>query len=49
MFFAMYAPEGTHPAIYSAIYNGSYLTVELVFSIIVISILVKRNVITMYL
>ncbi len=49
VFFAMYAPEGTHPAIYSAIYNGSYLTVELVFSIIVISILVKRNVITMHL
>ncbi len=49
VFFAMFAPEGVHPAIYSAIYNGSYLIVELVFSIIIMILLVKRNVITMYL
>ncbi len=49
VFFAMFAPEGVHPAIYSAIYNGSYLIVELVFSIIVMSLLVKRKIITMYL
>ena len=49
VFFAMFAPEGMHPAIYSAIYNGSYLIVELIFSIIVMSLLVKRGVITMHL
>ena len=49
IFFAMYAPAGMHPAVYSAIYNGSYLVVELIFSIIVMFILVRGNVIKMYL
>lgn len=49
VFFAMYVPTGMHPAIYSTIYNGSYLAVELIFSIIVMYILIKRNVIKMYL
>ena len=49
IFFAMYAPAGMHPAVYSAIYNGSYLVVELVFSVIVMYILVRGNVIKMYL
>ncbi|MEM2130333.1 MAG: energy-coupled thiamine transporter ThiT, partial [Candidatus Bathyarchaeia archaeon] len=33
IFFADYAPEGMHPIVYSAIYNGSYLLPELVISI----------------
>jgi thiamine transporter len=49
IFFSMYAPAGMNPAIYSAVYNGSYLVVELVFSIIVMYLLVKRGVIEMYL
>ena len=49
IFFAMYAPAEMHPAVYSAIYNGSYLVVELVFSVIVMYILVRGNVIKMYL
>jgi len=49
IFFAMYAPAGMHPAVYSAIYNGSYLVVELIFSVIVMYILVRGNVIKMYL
>ncbi len=49
IFFAMYAPAGMHPAVYSAIYNGSYLVVELIFSVIVMYVLVRGNVIKMYL
>jgi thiamine transporter len=49
VFFGMYAPEGMNPIVYSAVYNGSYLIVELVFSVIVMYILVKRNIIKMYL
>jgi len=47
IFFWMYAPAGMNPAVYSAIYNGSYLAVELVFSIIVMYALVRRKVIDM--
>jgi len=49
VFFATYAPAGMNPAVYSAVYNGSYLMVELVFSIIVMYVLVKRGIIEMYL
>ena len=49
VFFATYAPAGMNAAIYSAVYNGSYLIVELAFSIIVMYILVKRGLIEMYL
>ncbi len=48
VFFAAYAPEGMNPVIYSAIYNGSYLIVELAFSIVVMYVLAKRGIITMY-
>lgn len=48
IFFATYAPAGMNPAVYSAVYNGSYLVVELVLSIIVMYVLVKRGVIEMY-
>lgn len=49
IFFAMYVPEGMHPAVYSAIYNGSYLIVELISSIIVMYILVRRDFVRIYL
>ena len=47
VFFATYAPTGMNPAVYSAVYNGSYLVLELVFSTIVVYMLVKRGIITM--
>ena len=49
VFFAMYAPSGMNPAVYSAIYNGSYLVVELVFSIVIMYVLVRRGLVSMYL
>jgi thiamine transporter len=49
VFFAMYAPAGMNPVVYSAIYNGSYLVVELVFSVVIMYVLVRRGVVTMYL
>lgn len=38
IFFGEYAPEGMNAAVYSAIYNGSYIFVEAVITIIIISI-----------
>jgi len=49
IFFAAYAPAGMNPAVYSAVYNGSYLIVELAFSVIVMYLLIRRGVIQMYL
>ncbi|MFX0046411.1 MAG: energy-coupled thiamine transporter ThiT [Candidatus Hermodarchaeota archaeon] len=48
-FFWMYAPEGVHPIVYSAVYNGSYLIVELVISLIIIYLMLKRRLLDMYL
>jgi len=49
IFFAIYAPKGMHPAIYSAVYNGGYLLVELVISVYVIYLLRKSKVLKIYL
>ena len=49
IFFADYAPEGMHPAIYSAIYNGGYLLAELVISIYIIYLLQESKVLRIYL
>ena len=49
IFFASYAPAGISPAVYSAIYNGSYLVPELVISAIVIQLLVQRKALELYL
>lgn len=38
LFFASYAPEGMNPALYSTIYNGSYLLAEAVITLIIISL-----------
>ena len=38
LFFAAYAPEGMHPALYSAAYNGSYLLAEAVITLIIIAL-----------
>ena len=41
IFFASYAPEGTHPVIYSLIYNASYMVPEIIISVIVFMLLRK--------
>ena len=48
VFFAIYAPEGMNPAVYSAIYNGSYLLVELVVSGFIMYIIVKRRLLEIF-
>ena len=49
VFFASYAPAGMPPAIYSAIYNGSYLLPELVISIYIAYLLQESKVLRIYL
>ena len=49
VFFSEYAPEGMSPIVYSALYNGSYLTGELIVSSILMLIIVKRKLINIYL
>jgi len=41
VFFASYAPEGTSPAVYSAVYNGSYMLPETVISVILTLLVVR--------
>jgi thiamine transporter len=48
-FFGIYAPEGMHPIVYSALYNGSYLSVEFIISTIIMYIIVKRKLLEIYL
>ena len=48
-FFSQYAPAGTHPVIYSAIYNGSYLIIEFIISAVIMYIIVKRKLLQIYL
>jgi len=48
-FFWMYAPEGMSPIVYSAVYNGSYLIMELGISLLIIYILQKRRLLEIYL
>ena len=48
IFFVSFVPEGMSPALYSAIYNGSYLLVEFIVSIIIIYTLVRRKFIDIY-
>lgn len=49
VFFASYAPEGMHPAVYSAIYNGSYMLPELGISIYMIFLLHESKVLKIFL
>jgi len=43
VFFAEYAPAGQHPALYSAIYNGGYLGVELIISVALVYLLARSG------
>ena len=49
VFFANYAPAGIPPAIYSAIYNGSYLLPELVITIYIAYLLQESKLLRIYL
>ena len=49
IFFAEYTPEGMHPAVYSAIYNGGYILVELVISVYIFYLLQESKALKMYL
>jgi len=48
VFFAIYAPAGMHPIVYSAIYNGSYLLVEFIISSVIMYIVAKRRLLEIY-
>jgi len=48
IFFASYAPEGMNPAIYSTVYNGGYLLVELVISLYVIYLIQASKALKIY-
>jgi thiamine transporter len=48
IFFPHFAPEGMHPAIYSAFYNGGYMLVELVLSLYIIYVLRASKVLKIY-
>jgi thiamine transporter len=43
VFFASYAPAGESPALYSAVYNASYLIPEFVISAAIIFVLANRG------
>ena len=47
-FFSEYAPVGTHPIAYSAVYNGSFLLIEFVVSAILMYIIIKRRLLEIY-
>jgi len=49
LFFASYAPEGMHPLVYSAIYNGSYLLPEIVISVYIVYLLQESKILKIYL
>src|SRR5213594_861778 len=48
VYFASYAPSDQGPILYSALYNASYLVPEMVITAIVISILLRFNVLDLY-
>ena len=49
LFWYMYAPEGMDPVVYSAVYNGGYMLVELVISLYVIYLLRASKLLKIYL
>jgi thiamine transporter len=48
IFFSSFAPEGMNPALYSAIYNGGYLLVELIVSIYIIYLFKASKILNIY-
>ena len=44
IFFTQFAPEGIDPYLYSALYNGSYLSAEFIISGVLIYALFRRGI-----
>ncbi|MGI6075036.1 MAG: energy-coupled thiamine transporter ThiT [Pyramidobacter sp.] len=42
VFFASYAPEGMNPLMYSLVYNGSFMCVNMVIALILVPLIMKR-------
>ena len=49
VFFSIYTPVGMNPFLYSAIYNGTYLFIEFILSVLIIYIVIKRGLLEIYL
>ena len=49
VFFAVYTHSGMHPVVYSVIYKGSYLIGELVVTAFIIYLILKKNLLEIYL
>ncbi len=47
IFFGEYAPQGTHPVIYSLTYNGSFLLADLFIAMLVMNIIPVRKLVKM--
>lgn len=45
IFFGSYAPEGMNPLVYTVIYNGTYLLVEAVLTLVIIGIPTVRKIV----
>jgi len=43
VFFAEYAPPGQNPWLYSAVYNGGYIFVEMIISVVLIYFIWKKQ------
>lgn len=48
-FYSEYAPLGMSPFVYSALYNGGYIVGEFIVSVILIYIIVKEQLVDVYL
>lgn len=48
VFFAMYAPEGVSPLVYSAIYNATYLVPAIAVCAVIILIIQKSRILDIY-
>lgn len=48
IFFSQYAPEGMNPLLYSLVYNGSFLSVEFLISLVAFSALWGADLIDLY-
>ncbi len=49
IFFASFAPKGMNPTLYSALYNGSYLSVEFIITVTIVYFILKRRVVNVHL
>ena len=49
IFWSIYTPEGFSPIVYSAIYNGSFMTVETIISLVLMYFIIKYKYLKIYL